>query len=148
MAQSIITEKELRLWAMDRPELNTLVENVRFTPEDIEQACINVVDYFNILPPPNNFGYTVETFPFRSLLAIGVWGWLLRGAAIGEASNQLDYAVENVQINDRAKAELFTNLGNTFWMEFKELAQGIKLTQSLNKVYGVKHSEYIWSRRI
>lgn len=148
MAQSIISERELRIWSMDRPELNTLVENVKFGPEEIEEACINVVDYFNMIPPPNNFGYTVETFPFRALLVMGVWGWLLRGAAIGDAINQLDYAVDGVQVNDRSKAEMFTQLGNTMWMEFKELAQGIKLTQSINKVYGVKNSEYRWVRQL
>ena len=142
MAQSVITERELRLFACDRPELNTLVDNVRFTPEDIEQACINVVDYFNIIPPPNNHAYTVETFPSRALLALGTWGWLLRGAAIGEASNELEYSATGIQVNDRSKAQIFTSLGQTFWEEFKELAQGIKLTQSINKVYGVKNSEY------
>ena len=147
MAQTVITERELRMWSMDRPELNTLVDNIRFTPEDIEQACYNVVDYFNILPPPNNAAYTVETFPSRALLAIGVWGWLLRGAAIGEASNAMAYSADGVQVNDRDKAEVFTALGSQLWAEFKELASGIKLTQSLNKVYGVKKSEYSWLRR-
>ncbi len=144
MAQTVITEKELRLFGMDRPELNTLVDGVRFSSEDIEQACINVVDYFNIIPPPNKMSYTVESFPSRALLALGVWGWLLRGAAIGEASNNLEYNAAGVQINDRSKAEAFTNLGNAFWSEFVELAKGIKLTQSINKVYGSKHSEYQW----
>ncbi len=143
MAQSIITEKELRIWAMDRPELNTLVDNVKFGPEEIEQAIINVVDYFNILPPPNNYAYTVESFPSRALLALGVWGWLMRGAAIGDAMNQLEYSAGGISVNDRAKAELYTTIGNTFWQEFKELATQIKLTQSLNKVYGVKNSEYL-----
>jgi hypothetical protein len=142
MAQTIITEKELRMWSMDRPELNTLVDNVRFSPEDIEEACINVVDIFNIMPPPNNHGYTVSTFPSRALLALGVWGWLLRGAAIGEASNNMTYSADGVQVNDRDKAEAFTSLGNSLWAEFRELAQGIKLTQSINKVYGIKPSEY------
>lgn len=142
MAQSVITEKELRMWAMDRPELNTLVENVRFSPEDIEQATINVVDFFNIMQPPTKHAYSVESFPSRALLALGVWGWLLRGAAIGEASNNLTYSTAGVQINDRDKAEIFTSIGTTMWNEFKELAQGLKLTQSINRAYGVHHSEY------
>lgn len=142
MAQSIITEKELRIWSMDRPEINTLVENVRFTPEDIEQAITNVVDYFNILPPPTRHKYTVETFPSRALLALGVWGWLLRGAAIGEASNNLSYNADGTTVNDRDKAEIFATLGKTLWDEFKELSNNIKLTQSINKVYGFHSSEY------
>lgn len=147
MAQSIITEKELRIWGMDRPELNTLVDNVRFSPEDIEQAVINVVDFFNIIPPPNNYAYTVESFPSRALLALGVWGWLLRGAAIGEASNELEYSSAGVSVNDRSKAQIFSSLGKDFWEEFKDLSQQMKLTQSINAVYGVKHSEYNRLRR-
>jgi hypothetical protein len=143
MAQSIITEKEIRIWMMDKPELNTLVEGVRWRPEDIEQATINVVDYFNILPPPNKHSYTVESFPSRSLLALGVCGWLLRGAAIGEASNNLTYNAAGVQINDRDKAEIFTSIGGQLWAEFKELSQSMKLAQSINKVYGGKNSEYV-----
>lgn len=142
MAKSIITDRELRLWSMDRPELNTLVENVRFSPEDIEQAIINVVDFFNILPPPTSHCYTTSNFPSRALLAMGVWGWLLRGAAIGEASNNLTYNAAGVQLNDRDKAQAFSEIGNSMWAEFKELAQAIKLTQSINRVYGINHSEY------
>lgn len=143
MAQTIITEKELRIWSMDRPELNTLVDGVRFGPEEIEQACLNVVDFFNITNPPTTHAYTVDNFPSRALLALGVWGWLLRGAAIGEASNHITYAANGVQVNDRDKAELFTSLGTALWAEFKETAQNIKLAQSINRVYGGYSSEYL-----
>lgn len=147
MAQTVITEKELRMWSMDRPEINTLVDNVRFTPEDIESAIISVVDFFNILTPPTVHAYTVENFPSRALLTLGVWGWLLRGAAIGEASNNLAYGADGVQVNDRDKAEIFTSIGNNLWAEFKEMAQAIKLTQSINKVYGNISSEYYYRYR-
>lgn len=141
MASAIVTEKDLRMFAMDRPELNTLVDSVRFGPEEIERAQIMVVDRFNILPPPSSF-YSVESFPSASLLILGVWGWLLRGAAIGESSNNFSYSVAGVQINDRDKAEVFANLGKMFWEEFIETATNIKLTQSINKVYGNTPSEY------
>lgn len=141
MASAIVSERELRMFAMDKPELNTLVDSVRFSPEDIEQAQLFVVDRFNLLPPPS-LNYTVETFPSRSLMTLGVWGWLLRGAAIGEASNNLSYSADGVQVNDRDKAEIFTNLGNAMWAEFMEAAKEIKLAASVNRVYGSVPSEY------
>jgi hypothetical protein len=141
MANSVVTETDLRMWAMDRPELNTLVDSVRFSPEAIEKAQIMAVDKFNITMPPSST-YSVETFPSMSLLMLGTWGWLLRGAAIGEASNNFQYSVAGVQINDRDKAEVFTSLGNAMWQEFVETAGQVKLTQSINKIYGVKSSEY------
>jgi len=141
MATAIVTEKDLRMFAMDRPELNTLVDSVRFGPEEIEQAMIRVVDRFNILAPPSS-GYSVENFPSSSLLTLGVWGWLLRGAAIGEASNNFSYSVAGVQVNDRDKAEIFMNLGKLLWDEFIDTATQVKLMQSINKTYGNKPSEY------
>lgn len=141
MANSVITDFELRMFAGDRPELNTLVDGMRFTPEQVESAMISVVDRFNIIPPPSS-RYTVETFPSRSLLTLGVWGWLLKGAAIGEASNNFSYAAAGVQINDRDKAQVFAELGRLYWDEFLELSKDIKITQSINKAYGNIPSEY------
>lgn len=144
MAASIITEKDLRSFAMDLPETNTLIDKVRWSSEQIEQASINAVDYFNSKPPPTSAAYSVETFPYRYLLLMGTWAILLKGAAIGEASNNLEYSAAGVQINDRNKAEIFLTLGNMYWKEFTEGVEGIKLTQSLNKVYGPIYSEYRW----
>jgi hypothetical protein len=142
MATSIITEKELRLFSHDTVASNTLIDKVRWSPEDIEQAVINVIDYFNILTPPTSNSYTVESFPSRYLLVMGVWGYLLRGAAIGEASNHLSYSAAGVQIDDRDRASEFAQLGKMMWDEFTEKAQAMKLAQSINKVYGSKGSEY------
>lgn len=141
MANSVLTETDMRLFAMDRPELNTLVDSIRFSSEAIEKACVMAVDKFNTLTPPSAV-YTIETFPSASLLMMGAWGWLLRFAAIGEASNNLSYSVAGVQINDRDKAEIFQALGKELWQEFCDTSSQIKLTQSVNAVYGAKYSEY------
>jgi len=133
MATSIISEKELRIWATDLPALNTLVDGVRWSPEDIEQAIINTVDKFNTIMPPTGMIYTPESFPSRSLLATGVWGWLLKGAAVGEASNNLQYSATGVQINDRDKAQVFMEMGNDFWKEFIESAKELKLSQNISR---------------
>lgn len=142
MAASILTEKELRLFSCDKPDVNTLVDKVRWSPEEIEQAVINVIDCFNILTPPTSHSYTAESFPSRYLLVMGVWGYLLRGAAIGEASNHLTYSAAGVSVDDRDKASEFAQMGKMLWDEFTEKAQAMKLSQSINKVYGNKGSEY------
>lgn len=143
MAQTIITEDDLRDFAFDRPELNTLIDGVKFSSAQIERAMVSVVDRFNILPPPSST-YRVETFPSKALLTLGVWGWLLRGAAIGDAINNLSYSAAGVQINDRDKAQILTEIGSHFWQEFLDTAKDIKITQSINKVYGVTPSEYAY----
>ncbi len=142
MSTPIITERELRLFAKDFKDSNDLLGAVRFSPEEIEQAVINVIDYFNILPPPTGITYAQEAFPSKALLAKGVWGWLLMGASIHQASNELEYAADGVTINDDNKAQIFTAIGQKFWDEFVTLAKDIKLTQNINQVYGTKNSEY------
>ena len=147
MAQAIVTSEEIRMFLLDRAELNPLLLGIRFTPEMIEQAIINTVDYFNLMNPPTLNMYTVENFPYRSLLLLGASGYLLRSAAINEASNQLSYASDGVQINDKDKAQIFLTLGNSLWDEFKQLATNIKINVNVAQVYGVKHSEYIYRVR-
>lgn len=136
MATPIITEKELRIWSMDRPELNTLIDGVKFGPEEIEQAQFYAVDYFNLLPPPTGRSYTIEDFPSRALMLIGVWGHLLRGAAIGEGQNELEYSADGVVVNDRSHSKLFSELGNQFWQEFVDLSKQIKISRNIERVFG------------
>ena len=146
MATALITEKELRIFAMDRPEFNTLVDGVKFGPEEIEQAMIHVIDVFNILPPPGP-AFSIESFPSRALMLIGVWGHLLRGAAIGEAQNELEYSADGVQINDRSHSKMFFELGNQYWQEFQDLSKQLKLTHNIHGAFGRISSEYRWISR-
>lgn len=143
MATPIITEKEIRMFIMDKPELNPLLAGVKFDSTDIDNGIINVISYFNEIPPYTGTNYTVENFPFRYILLIGLVGHLLKGAAVNEAVNQFDYSVEGVQVNDKNKAGLFTQLGNEYWSEFKDMVKQVKVSQNVNQLYNSFSSEYI-----
>jgi len=147
MANPILTSEEVRLFMQDREELNTLLLGIRFTPEMIEQAMINTVDYYNLMNPPIGVMYSLENFPYRSLLLLGTASYLLRSGAINEAANQLSYAADGIQVNDKDKAQIFMSLAKDMQQDFKELGQQIKMNQNVAAVYGVKHSEYIYRRR-
>lgn len=147
MATPILTAEEVRLFLQDRKELNPLILGVRFTPEMIEQAMINTVDYYNLMNPPTGVMYSIETFPYRAILLLGTAAYLLRSGAINEAANSLSYAADGVQVNDKDKAQIFTSLGDMLHAEFKELGQQVKMNQNIAQIYGVKHSEYIYRRR-
>jgi hypothetical protein len=147
MANPILTSEEVRLFLQDREELNTLLLGIRFTPEMIEQAMINTVDYYNLMNPPTGVMYSLEQFPYRSLLLLGTAAYLLRSGAINEAANQLTYAADGIQVNDKDKAQVFMSLSQTMQQDFKELGQQIKMNQNIGQIYGVKHSEYIYRRR-
>jgi hypothetical protein len=147
MATPILTAEEVRLFLQDRAELNPLLLGIRFTPEMIEQAMLNTVDYYNLMNPPLGIMYSIENFPYRSLLLLGTAAYLLRSGAINEASNQLSYSADGVQINDKDKAQIFMSLSENLQKDFKELGQQIKMNQNIAQIYGVKHSEYIYRRR-
>ena len=147
MATPILTSEEVRLFLQDRSELNPLLLGIRFTPEMIEQAMINTVDYYNLMNPPLGIMYSLEDFPYRSLLLLGTAAYLLRSGAINEAANQLTYAADGVQVNDKDKAQIFMSLSKDMQEDFKALGQQIKMNQNIAAVYGVKHSEYIYRRR-
>lgn len=136
------TAQDVRDFINDRADSNTLISGVRWSDSDIEKALVHAIDFFNMLPPPIT-QYTVETWPFRSLGIIGAAGVLLRGSAIGEASNSLTYSAANVSVNDRStQAQLFSEIGNRLWEEFKEAARSIKISQNINGAFGGVHSEY------
>lgn len=147
MASPILTSEEVRLFLQDREELNTLLLGIRFTPEMIEQAMINTVDYYNLMNPPTGVMYSLEQFPYRSLLLLGTAAYLLRSGAINEAANQLTYAADGIQVNDKDKAQIFMSLSVSLQQDFKELGQQIKMNQNIAQIYGVKHSEYVYRRR-
>lgn len=144
MATAKITVADVRRFLLDKPEANTLIQGMRWTDEDIDRACVDVIDAYNSIPPPVGFVSSVETFPLRYLLLIGVAGHLLRGAAVSEASNQLTYSAEGVQVADRDKAQIFTELGNAFWREFLDMSKQVKVSQNVNALLGSTGSEYGW----
>lgn len=147
MSTPILTGEEVRLFLQDREELNLLLLGIRFTPEMIEQAMINTVDYFNLMNPPLGMMFSLESFPYRSLLLLGTASYLLRSGAINEAANQLSYAADGVQVNDKDKSQIFMSLAQSLQQDFKELGQQIKMNHNIAQIYGVKHSEYIYRRR-
>ena len=142
MAQQVITNTDISLFLMDRPELNTLIDGSRFTPEMINKAVLYTIDQFNTANPPTNSFYTVESFPSVSLLLLGVCSWLLKSAAIGDAANQFNYSADGVTIQDRDKAQIFLSLGQMFAADFKETTMNLKMNMNVGQCYGGVGSEW------
>src|SRR5579859_5690061 len=117
MAATKLSEQDIRLFLMDKKELNPLLRGVRWTTEDIDSAINRCVDFWNETPPFIN-PLSPACFPFRYTLLIGVSGHLLKSASINEASNQLQYTADGITVLDKDKAEIFAKLGGMFWDEF------------------------------
>ena len=146
MAAPRLTDKDIRIFLMDKKELNPLLRGVRWSDEDIDQAIQRVVDYFNDTPP-YSITLTANSFPLRYTLLVGVAGHLLRSASINEASNQLNYSADGMSVQDKDKAEIFMRIGGLYWDEFKEKVLNIKVTQNLSNAYGGTPSELSYMAR-
>jgi len=142
MSAAILTEEDVRLFISDYSQDNPLLQGVRWDAKRIDKAMVMAVDEYNITQPPIGLSYTIESFPNRVVLLKGTVGYLLRGAAINEASNNFSYSAEGVSVNDKDKAGIFMQLGKDLWEEFRENCRSIKLTQNVNQVWGYIPSEY------
>jgi hypothetical protein len=143
MAATKLDETSIRLFLMDRKELNPLLRGVRWDSPDIDGAIARCCDYFNETPP-FVVSYNPINFPYRYTLLLGVAGHLLKSASINEASNQLDYAADGITIQDKNKAEIFAKLGGLMWDEFKEKVQAIKIAANVGMAFGTEFSELIY----
>jgi hypothetical protein len=143
MATSTITSDDIRIFMMDKKELNPLLRGVRFSDDDISRAINMVVDCYNSTPPFIN-PKTPGSFPYRYLLLIGVAGHLLKSASINQANNELTYSANGVSVDDNNKAEIFGRIGMQLWGEFKEMVTNIKVAQNISAAYGSETSELIY----
>ncbi len=145
MATAKLTSTEIRLFLMDRPELNTILDTVRWDEEDIEFAQKMCCAYFNESAPRiSAFQFSVENFPFTYCMLLWVSGHLLKSAAINQASNNLSYSADGISVNDSDKAAIFTDMGKTFQDEAKAMIQNIKVQKNIENAYGIKSSEFAW----
>lgn len=138
-----LTEKDIRLYLMDKKELNPLLKGLRWSAEDIDGAVNRCCDYYNETPPFVS-AVTPNSFPYRYTLLMGCAGHLLKSASINEASNQLEYSADGVSIQDKNKGEIFAKLGGMYWDEFKDKVQNIKVAQNVSAAFGSATSELIY----
>lgn len=141
MATSIVNEAVVRIFLLDKKELNPLLRGVRWSPEEIEEAVNRAIGYFNETPP-FTASYNKYTFPYPTTLILGVAGWLLKSASINEASNNLSYQADGVSVNDKDKASVFASMGSEFWQQYMKMVQDIKIANNVSDAFGSLHSEH------
>jgi len=97
--EGFITEMDIRRVMRDFPEMNNLLDDFEFTPEEVRTAQTLVVDEWNDMAP-SLVNYTVDNFPFRSIYVRGTIAYLLQMAAISAERNALSYNAGGASIND------------------------------------------------
>jgi len=136
-----ITLDDIRGVMLDFPQYNILLDDVQFTPDEIERAVRLAVDRFNAMPPRT--GLTVTGFPNRYLLVMASISLLSLGEACRQARNQVTYQagdVAPVGIDD--KFALWTQLKQWAHAESERAFQRWKLQDNLEACFGGLGSGY------
>jgi hypothetical protein len=114
--EATISELDIRLFLRDNdPDLNYLLDDFEFTPEELRSAMQFTVDKWNETPPAVAH-YTVDSFPWRHHYMIGVAAQLLNIAGFRYQRNDLNYSVPGGAVNDQ-------NKGPAYFAKAKELSQ-------------------------
>ena len=116
---TFLVENDIRFWLRDNePELNTLLDDYEFTPEEIRQALTYAQDYWNEQPPYiGNIDY--DRNPFRFNLLKGTVGNLLAIAANRYRRNHLQYQAGGLTVDDDNKAQAYDAASARLWEEYK-----------------------------
>ena len=135
----MITVEDVRDYVRDVTwEDNDLLLDLAFTDEQIISAMKAVVREWNGIPPYTLDGYTYATLPDNTNVFFdGITAALLRTELINKTRNEADYRAGNMSTTiDTTYIQRLRELIQMFQGRFKEVAQGLKLTDNLEAVYG------------
>jgi hypothetical protein len=130
------TLAEIRLDLRDSSPLENelLDDSLAFSNAELAVALRDVVDYWNeALPRLIQARYTTQNFPFRYWWKQGAKARLFRIAAEGHRRNQVDYQAGGVTYDEHGqKAQMYDQAADRLWDEFKQWAQGMKISINLD----------------
>lgn len=139
------TVTKIKLLLRDRADNNILLDDVQFSPEEVESALELAADEYNILPPITNL--TWDKLP-PILAVLGAARFL----AFSEAFLQLRNQVSLQNDHDEAmgvddKFNSYMQLQNGLRAEWKELSRKYKNAQNADTFYGTLSSDYAFIGR-
>jgi hypothetical protein len=124
---------------------NDLLGQVEFSADDIVNAMIRPVSFFNELPPRlRRFEYTVATFPYYENWVTGTAAELLQLAVVHYTRNKLLSSHGGLQGDEKARDREYQQLAMFYKKEFQEWARFKKhqLNYSRGQGWGTLFSEY------
>lgn len=132
-----ITALDIQLLLNDRPEVNKLLDEHEFDPDQIRAALNFTVDQWNGLPPDVG-SLTIETWPpaWRYFLMIGAAAQLLRMAASSYRRNKLQYQLPGGAAQDNAREAEYMAAHAGMMAEFREWLKRQKKAINFNAGWG------------
>jgi len=129
-----ITEMDIRRVLRDFPEANNLLDDYEFDYEEIRQAMTLTVDEWNDMAPVV-FNYTIDNFPYRSILLKGTVAWLLTIGANSGIRNGLDYQAGGATIKDNDPSD-YQRAAAALAQEVKQLMRMKKNEENYAQCWG------------
>lgn len=137
---------EIRLHLRDSaPGESFLLEHLMFDDAEIALAIQRPVQYWNEVPPPLDFIYSTQNFPFRYHWLEGICANLFFMVAEQFRRNQLNYSAAGLALDDQNKEASYERAGQARWQAYREWVRGAKASINLESVYGEVSSTYKYS---
>lgn len=146
----LVTREDVRGWLRDFPPgyvpgtgvLNTLLDGVEFSDDDIDRGMRMAVDRYNAMTPLTSLAE--DQIP-RALIMYGACAHLLASEAHRQRRNQSSAQAEGVTpvgIDDKTAVYLQAAAG--LLEQFDGLAQRVKIQRNQEAIYGSLGSGYMW----
>jgi hypothetical protein len=138
-ANPLISPDAIRLFMLDRKaEDNFLLDDVDMPSDLLALAMDLTVDQFNTTPPILCEQLTVETFPYRLELLLGVTGMLLRSKAMNLTRNALPYqSTSGTAVDDKSsRAAKYMEMATAFLSEYTDRITKIKQQMNIDSGFG------------
>lgn len=135
---------EIRMALRDSaPNENLLLREHEFGDDQIVQALVRPVRYFNEQPPPLR-PFSTRDFPFREMWLRAVCGRLYEVAAAGYRRNQLAYQAGGVSVDDQNKEQQYLAAAQAIDAEWRQFVFDKKLQMNHALFSGYVDSPYGW----
>jgi hypothetical protein len=140
--EGYLTELDVRVFMRDNcPEANTLLDDYEFGSEEIRTAATLAVDLWNDTPPDVR-RYTVDTFPFRYYLLMGIVANLLTMASMRYRRNDLTYQIPGGAINDQDKWKSYDGMAAELGQRYKQWVIRKKVSINMEIGWGTDWGAY------
>lgn len=134
-----LTDMDVRLFLRDKdPELNYLLDDYEFTPEELRTAMTLAVDKWNESPPVlTTHMYTTLSFPFRYHLLLGTAANLMYMAGMRYRRNSLTYNIPGGQVADQEKYQQYDAAGQRLSQEYTDWVKIMKRSINIECGFGI-----------
>lgn len=146
----IVTREDVRGWIRDFPPgyvpgtgvLNTLLDGVEFSDDDVDRGLRLAVDRYNVTTPITQ---VAEDQVPRALLMYGAVAHLLASEGYRQLRNQVTAQAEGVVpagVDD--KHPVYLRASEALMTQFDAICTRVKTQRNMESMYGALSSGYAW----